>query len=443
MKAPTKHRARRAGFTLVELMVAMMAGLIAVSGAYVLSANSNRNISEQMRMADTQMSLRSAMDQVRRDFGRAGYLGSRNTSTMPPTFCGVDTSTLIVDNPVTGAPAPTSVTAAGIYINGSLAAIPTGAGTTAVLNASAVPSVSQNLTRADVVVLQGSYAAGTMFPVSNMGFADPRVLEIDDTSTTFRMAFRDAPSGGGLGTYNADRFEATFAPGRAIRFESDGRFYFRLITGADGAASPPTISLEPGKDGLPDIGCAPRAGAFVSVLSRILYEVDPINGGSDATGHTPADLRALNHPTIPTAELGRSWKRAALVRREISYATQLPMVPSTTALVLDNTVEFQVNAIRNSALSPATPVFQRLTQSSAPTVELASTDPVTAGQLRALLVTLTARSVEGERLPMHRVRASLENPMTTFQMGTEGSADHFVSRVRTARAEIFLPNMVD
>lgn len=449
MNARMNRRVRRAGFTLVELMVAMIAGLVAVSGAYVLATNSTRNISEQMRMADTQMSLRSAMDQVRRDFGRAGYLGTRNSLALPVTNCDVATSTLVVNHPVTGAALGTpAVTAAGIYINGSLGLAATGAATTAVLNPTLVAGNDQNLTRADVVTLQGSYAAGTMFPVSNMAFpTNERVIEIDDMSTTFQMVFWDAPPGGGAGVYSPSRFQEMFSPGRAIRFESDGRFYFRVISTVNPAATPPTITLDPAEEGLPtNLGCAPRGGAFVSVLSLIKYEVDPINGGSDNPGDTPADLAALNHPTVPIADLSASWKRAALVRREISYATQAPIVPSTAAVVLDNVVEFQVNAIRNSAPSPLTPVFERLTEATPLDVEEASTGAATAGQLRALIVTLSARAVEGERLPMHRRRTSLDRPMMTFQMGDPAAiaaGGFFVSRVRTVRSEIFLANMVD
>jgi len=441
MSTPMK-RGAESGFTLVELMVAMTAGIIAVSGAYVLSANSTRNISEQMRLADTQMSLRTAMDQVRRDFGRAGYLATRNVATMPPTFCGVATSTLVVNDPTTGAPPAfgVSVNAASIYVDGSLDLDGTGAATEALLNHTTVAGTDANLTRADVVVLQGSYQAGTMFPVSNVGFVDSRVIEVDNTSTTFQMVFSDAPAGGGAGVYDPNRFEDTFARGRAVRFESDGRFYFRLIESSNGAVTPPTVTLAAAGDPLPDIGCAPRAGAFVSVISQIVYELNPINGGSDLSAETPNDLVALNHRTIPVAQLGRAWKRTALVRREISYETSIPMVPSTASLVLDNAVEFQVNAIRNTAAPGDTPVFQRLTGAL---VETVSTTAATAGQLRALLVTLSARAVEGEQLPMHRNRLSLDDPMLSFQMGTFGGPTFFVARVRTARAEIFLPNMVD
>ncbi|MFW5921446.1 MAG: PilW family protein, partial [Polyangiales bacterium] len=57
----TRHNRRAsktAGFTLLELMVALVAGLIAISSIYFVSAASTRHFHEQQRIAQTQMSLR-------------------------------------------------------------------------------------------------------------------------------------------------------------------------------------------------------------------------------------------------------------------------------------------------------------------------------------------------------------------------------------------------
>src|ERR1700712_5920127 len=76
-------RSSRAGFTLVELMIALIAGAFAVSAVYYLNGVSSRAFAEQMRVSETQMSLRSAMEQLRRDFSRAGYLGTPNSALVP------------------------------------------------------------------------------------------------------------------------------------------------------------------------------------------------------------------------------------------------------------------------------------------------------------------------------------------------------------------------
>lgn len=406
IRRPTRNARRRRAFTLIEMMVAMSAGAIVLSAAYFISGRSASAFSNQMSLADTQMSLRMAMEQVRRDFSRAGYLGSRD-STLLLNNCGVPTSTI------------NAITAANVALNGSV-----DADLTALLNQANPETATTNLTRADMVTLQGAYAAPAMFPVSNTGAVPDNVIQVDRSITTFNMVFSDAPLGGAAGVYNPARFNAVFAPNRGVRFESDGRFYFRLITASNGAANPPTITLDAN---LPNIGCAPRAGAFVAPLSMIRYAMEPVTA---AVASTDADLRAL----MPSDATLMNAQRPVLVRRELTYPGGGAVDPATTSVVLDNAVEFQVNAIVNPVAPPGLPAFNQLV--GGPTV-------ANAAQLRALIVTLSARSMEADRTSQHMPRGLLTLPMRTF-IGRETTAGLFyVSRVRTMRAEIFLPNTVN
>ena len=76
------QRSARAGFTLVELMIATIAGAFAVAGVYYLNGVSSRMFNEQMRVSETQMSLRGALEQLRRDISRAGYLATANSKIL-------------------------------------------------------------------------------------------------------------------------------------------------------------------------------------------------------------------------------------------------------------------------------------------------------------------------------------------------------------------------
>ena len=69
------------GFTLIELMVALVAGLIAISSVYTISKASSQNFHEQQRISQAQMATRMAVEQIRLDVQRAGFLGSANTGT--------------------------------------------------------------------------------------------------------------------------------------------------------------------------------------------------------------------------------------------------------------------------------------------------------------------------------------------------------------------------
>ncbi|HET6339704.1 MAG TPA: prepilin-type N-terminal cleavage/methylation domain-containing protein, partial [Polyangiales bacterium] len=76
------------GFTVVELMVSLCVGGIAISSLYAVGAASTRHFREQQRISTTQSSLRSAMNQIKRDFARAGYLATPNVAANGES-CGV------------------------------------------------------------------------------------------------------------------------------------------------------------------------------------------------------------------------------------------------------------------------------------------------------------------------------------------------------------------
>ncbi|MBC7172556.1 MAG: prepilin-type N-terminal cleavage/methylation domain-containing protein, partial [Polyangiaceae bacterium] len=67
---------KKGGFTLVELMAALVAGLVAITAIYAVGSSSARHFQEQQRIAQTQMALRMAMSQLRVDIQRAGLFGT-------------------------------------------------------------------------------------------------------------------------------------------------------------------------------------------------------------------------------------------------------------------------------------------------------------------------------------------------------------------------------
>jgi prepilin-type N-terminal cleavage/methylation domain-containing protein len=81
------RRARRArgqrGFTLIELTVAMLAGLIVALGIMQLSRESTRTFHEEMRVSVAEANLRTAVDRLRSDLSRAAYMSTSNIATDP------------------------------------------------------------------------------------------------------------------------------------------------------------------------------------------------------------------------------------------------------------------------------------------------------------------------------------------------------------------------
>jgi len=69
---------RKSGFTLIELMVAMVVGLTAITSVYSLGAAMSEQFYEEQRTATSQGSSRAAIMELRRDISRAGLFGSPN-----------------------------------------------------------------------------------------------------------------------------------------------------------------------------------------------------------------------------------------------------------------------------------------------------------------------------------------------------------------------------
>jgi prepilin-type N-terminal cleavage/methylation domain-containing protein len=74
---------RKSGFTLIELMVAMVIGLTAITSVYSLGAAMSRQFYEEQRVATSQGTSRVAIMELRRDVSRAGLFGSPNGNLEP------------------------------------------------------------------------------------------------------------------------------------------------------------------------------------------------------------------------------------------------------------------------------------------------------------------------------------------------------------------------
>lgn len=77
-----KRRSAR-GFTLVELTVALLAGLIVAMGIVGLSRSATRTFHEEMRGSAAEATLRTAVDRLRTDLQRAAFMSTGNIAGDP------------------------------------------------------------------------------------------------------------------------------------------------------------------------------------------------------------------------------------------------------------------------------------------------------------------------------------------------------------------------
>ncbi|HLK40896.1 MAG TPA: hypothetical protein VKU41_29285 [Polyangiaceae bacterium] len=78
-----RRRRRRAGFTLVELTVSLLAGLLVAIAIVGLSKEATRSFHEEVRASAAEASLRTAIDRLRADLARASYMSTANIFADP------------------------------------------------------------------------------------------------------------------------------------------------------------------------------------------------------------------------------------------------------------------------------------------------------------------------------------------------------------------------
>ncbi len=76
-------RREAAGFTLIELTVALVAGLIVALGIVGLSHEATQTFNEETRTAAAEAAMRTAVDRLRADIARAGYMSTGDILSDP------------------------------------------------------------------------------------------------------------------------------------------------------------------------------------------------------------------------------------------------------------------------------------------------------------------------------------------------------------------------
>ncbi len=78
-----KRTRRNAGFTLIELMVSLIAGLFVAMAVVALSTQATNTFHEEARTAASEMTLRTAVERLRADLQRAAFMGTGNIQADP------------------------------------------------------------------------------------------------------------------------------------------------------------------------------------------------------------------------------------------------------------------------------------------------------------------------------------------------------------------------
>lgn len=394
MRRTPKRTARERGFTLIELMVSITVGGIVIAIAYTMSAGASRALRVSHEVAQTQSSVRLAMEQLRRDITRAGFGGTPNSA--------VDTGT----NP-TGCAVSATPTQAIRFTSGQY--------TDQIFQAAA------NGVRADGLILEGNMSTDDHFLVGAIN--NGTTVTLQTSRQSFRRAFMADmdPSAGVDFQFSLAAFQEVFADGTTVQIVSPtGRRVLRQVSGAPtNTGGVVSINVTPAIA----VGCFGYGrGARLTPVDRVEYYA------ARASAAFPA-LVARNAATIP------GMRNVVFARRELDAA--LNPVDGTERPVLEYVVNASYAFAYDTASGSGSPVLGPFEINPTTNQTQITANPQ---RLRAVRVDLGARVPGAYNFSFPAPAA--DQPIRGFMpTGPTAPAETRGTRVRAVREEIFLDNI--
>ncbi|WP_437769096.1 prepilin-type N-terminal cleavage/methylation domain-containing protein [Sorangium sp. So ce281] len=439
----TRPRARASGqrgFTLVELLVAMAAGLVVSLAAFLLSKNATRFFQNEARASASHLAATIGLNRLTADLQRAAYLSSPNI-LQDPEVCQVPASPVGLAR------------LAGISILGRGSELAHGAE----LN----QSIANGL-HPDSIIIGGSLNSTELFEFRKISDeSGDWVVELNPNSSAVQRTLAREQGGG-------QSLTQIFAPRRFLRIMVRGqeKFLYGVIDQVNVVGDPPIqisilLKADPGLPtlvGLADCGVTPGGstgdGGWVNAVSRVRYDI------RSAAGTAYGPLVAPVTPAL-TGDNGRT----ELVRVELDENDE--ELPGTLELIAEYAVDlkFGISVAQESTVPGVTnPQITRypimatdnaLVYSTAAALDAGP--PGTPQRVRSVQVRLSTRT----RAPDRDV--ALTFPGSSDGMGPDGRRFRFLipgvvagadmymdtapsgsppvyARMRTLYADIALPN---
>ncbi|WP_437534708.1 prepilin-type N-terminal cleavage/methylation domain-containing protein [Sorangium sp. So ce726] len=435
----TRPRARASGqrgFTLVELLVAMAAGLIVSLAAFLLSKNATRFFQNEARASASHLAATLGMNRLTADLQRAGYLSSPNI-LQDPEVCQVPASPVGLRR------------LAGISILRQ--------GSELLHGTELSQSSVANDLHPDSIIIGGSLNSTELFEFRKISDeSGDWVVELNPSSTAVQRTLERARGGG-------QSLTQIFAPRRFLRIMVRGqeKFLYGVIDQVNVIGDPPiqisiTLKADPGLPtlvGLADCGVTPGGstgdGGWVNVVSRVRYDIRSLVG--KATAYAP-----LVAPVTPalTGDNGRT----ELVRVELDEEDQ--ELPDTLELIAEYAVDLKfgistatagaVPGVTNPQITrfPITTIDNAFVYSTAAAIDAGP--PGTPQRVRSVQIRLSTRTrapdrdvgfplgADGRRLRF-LIPGIVASANTLGDTAPSGSPPVY-ARMRTLYADIALPN---
>ncbi len=407
---------RSGGFTLVELLVSLVAGLIVALAVVSLSKSATQTFYEEQRAASAEMSLRLAIDRVRQDVERASFMGSGNVQA--DTFVPLDATQALTKVP-TGAPVGL-VNLAGIRLDreGSMAGTPLSQGAGNSFPADAI-FLTGNFTTADQYAVQsvttGTLCGGQSFNLAVSSAAWYRVTTSPNPATSLSQMF--TPVAG-------KEFMARVA-------DDLGRFQYVLVCGAGLAGPTPFVEIDPTTPiNVTQYGFI-DGRLTINPVQTIRWEIKQLPAAAfpkyaplDPGAGQPAKYDLVREWVDATNTIVGDPELIAEYAVDLKFAFTADIGNYTGLLPAPAMVAYQFDAAENAALAPAT--------------ETAATQPQ---RIRSVRIRLSTRSPFGDRGAPLSAPDGYQMRYCTQASGCTTSVDSKdFARMRTLSTEVSLPN---
>jgi prepilin-type N-terminal cleavage/methylation domain-containing protein len=380
----------RAGFTLLEIMISLTVGGIALGSIYAIGSASTRHFRGQSRISSAQTSLRAAMGTLKHDFQRAGFLSTPN-SRIPGEVCAEIGSVEerwvgAVNNYAKRAAKPNHMDPDG-------------------LNSNVVNGTDKDFFGTDQVWLTGNYATSGEYPNISVS-SDGLTITVPMAWQSFQRDFTEW-TGVNVSSCNAGVFEAAFAEDRLVRLHAqNGTFFYSRVSSttcigdATGAA---TVTL---KDAVPSV--CNMNGGWIAPVNTMWYRV---------TNAETADDDAQKRVTV----LKRSEVKADARTTLLTAAVAADRIVVEDRTLLDFVVRFNVDFL---GMFDGKVSYQPMTQAE----WLANPE-----RIRGVVLDVAVRTSQQETDFTNDV------PVAAFKVYPGLGA----ARVRRMHAELLLPNIAN
>lgn len=395
-------RAQR-GFTLVELMVAMVAGLFVSLAVFTLAKHASAFATRQSRVADATLQSVIGFQRLKADIARAGFLSTPNVAR-DPSVCRAN-----IDDP----------------------SYPAWLRRIASVNIAAASDPSEEATRIGLapksIVLAGSYDSFDLFVARTITQDAPPLVYLSRTSLGMANIGYE-PVGG------ATALGRVFKAGRALRILDDGGgVQFARITAVTGGENPSiTLAAAPGvqfrASSTERCGVRGHGNDFVNAVNFIRYDIRSLR--------EEARLGAMfrGGPSYESA-------RRELVREEVDVDGVAD--PATLEVIAEYVVDLDFSLlVAQTDSGPLTRLSGEAVATYAGDIEALPTG--NGPQLiRAVHAWLSVRSQEADRTSGLALAPTAPGPnLLRISVHPTDATQPPFARVRTVQSTISLPNQL-